>query len=356
MRNKIVSLALAFLSMTAMKSYAACWNNIKDCIPKPKPEVVNKRTPRAPSGGPSSFPQAQLGENCGGDIGPINCAPGLVCQGAIFGSYGKCVYPSSANVNENSGSWTQTHDSLRAKHGSHGLSWNPDIAEHARAWANMVAVCQNTTIHSMDGLYAQNIAYGYDNEVDATNAWYSEISSYNFNTHASTGGEVGHFENVVWNDTVGFGCATANVPQPCQVCAADPNGITRCISVRNKVFVCDYQWGSESFTYNNSPDKVKNVKPLGTGMGLTAGFGYQRIDGWDIPGYDMYCRAYDRSFNLGSCQAMCNSDSRCTAFNHVTGNPNWTYSNGEGCCTKSFPSNVQMIPARNIIFYRKVYY
>ena len=35
--------------------------------------------------------------------------------------------------------------------------------------------------------------------------WYSEISNYNFNTHSSNGGVIGHFTQVVWKSSLEVG-------------------------------------------------------------------------------------------------------------------------------------------------------
>jgi pathogenesis-related protein 1 len=58
----------------------------------------------------------------------------------------------------------------------------------------------------------------------AVDAWYDEVSNYNYNTGTSiNGNEIGHFTQVVWKDTTAIGC-----------------GSTYCSNLGGTFYVCDY--------------------------------------------------------------------------------------------------------------------
>ena len=57
------------------------------------------------------------------------------------------------------------------------------------------------------------------------NDWYGEISAYDFTTGTSTGGDIGHFTQVVWKSTKHVGCALASCGEnDLLVCQYSPAG------------------------------------------------------------------------------------------------------------------------------------
>lgn len=75
----------------------------------------------------------------------------------------------------------------------------------------------------MDGT-GQNIAYGYPSMKAVVDAWYNEVSNYNYKTgNAKGNGMIGHFTQVVWKGTTHVGCAA-----------------TKCPNLGGTYYVCDY--------------------------------------------------------------------------------------------------------------------
>lgn len=129
------------------------------------------------------------------------------------------VLPANAMAADIKGEVLAAHNALRAKHGVPPLSWSSSLAETAQAWADG---CKFE--HSSTGL-GENLAQGTTGAYSPgsfVNDWYSEISSYDFTTGASTdGNDVGHFTQVVWKGTKQVGC-----------------GLTTC--GENDLLVCNY--------------------------------------------------------------------------------------------------------------------
>jgi hypothetical protein len=70
----------------------------------------------------------------------------------------------------------------------------------------------------------QNIAYGYPSMKAVVDAWYEEVSDYDYSRGTSSnGGVTGHFTQVVWKGTTHVGCAS-----------------TYCSNLRATYYVCDY--------------------------------------------------------------------------------------------------------------------
>lgn len=71
----------------------------------------------------------------------------------------------------------------------------------------------------------QNIAYGYPSMTAVIDAWYNEVSDYDYNRGTSKNGKVtGHFTQVVWKGTTEIGC-----------------GSTYCANLGGTYYVCDYK-------------------------------------------------------------------------------------------------------------------
>lgn len=116
------------------------------------------------------------------------------------------------------------HNELRALHHSQPLKLNQELIKMAQNYANVLAKAKKME-HSknrvLQGLKKDDFQWVGENlymmqssgEVvyssgDMSQAWYNEIKDYDFKTGKSAnGGVVGHFTQLVWNDTeeVGFG-------------------------------------------------------------------------------------------------------------------------------------------------------
>jgi len=100
------------------------------------------------------------------------------------------------------------HNQLRALHGVPPQTWSPDVAASAQVLANKLAREGCALVHS-DTPYGENLAVGHASIDRAIQKWYDEIDLYD---HA--GGDfstdTGHYTQVVWKDSVGLGCASAD--------------------------------------------------------------------------------------------------------------------------------------------------
>ncbi|KAL9543690.1 hypothetical protein MBANPS3_007994 [Mucor bainieri] len=111
------------------------------------------------------------------------------------------------------------HNKYRTKHHVPKLKWSVKLAEHARTVTTSCVYGHNV----MRGT-GQNIAYGYPSMKAVVDAWYNEVSNYNYASGQALNGKVtGHFTQVVWKGTTEVGCAA-----------------TYCSNLRATYYVCDY--------------------------------------------------------------------------------------------------------------------
>ena len=120
-----------------------------------------------------------------------------------------------------------THNAYRAKHCVPNLTWSPQLAAQAQAWADQ---CPSTGFKHSDGWnkqppYGENLAWGTNRPAkNAVDAWYGEISSYNFNTPKYSNA-VGHFTQVIWRESKQLGCGMSVCNgQNYWVCQYSPSG------------------------------------------------------------------------------------------------------------------------------------
>lgn len=115
-----------------------------------------------------------------------------------------CIAPGLAQ--DVAGETLAAHNSLRAQHGVPPLAWSADLAASSKAVAD-----QCVFEHSSTG-NGENLAQGTTGSYSPASFvkdWYNEIASYDFAQGTSTGGEIGHFTQVVWKSTTQVGCALA---------------------------------------------------------------------------------------------------------------------------------------------------
>jgi hypothetical protein len=99
------------------------------------------------------------------------------------------------------------HNALRARHGAPPLVWSDDCARNAQNAANH---CQNIgrLEHNNHANQGQNL-YSHSsraNPVDATQKWYDEVASYDYNSPRFSM-STGHFTQLVWRSTTHVGIA-----------------------------------------------------------------------------------------------------------------------------------------------------
>jgi pathogenesis-related protein 1 len=122
---------------------------------------------------------------------------------------------------------TLAHNEVRAAVDTSSLAagplppmvWDPDLAAHAQAWADMcIDNDGNGLVDHSSSSYRQNAAgYAYIGEnifgssvamptaQQAVTAWASEKANFTYPTGCS--GVCGHYTQVVWRESVNLGCA-----------------------------------------------------------------------------------------------------------------------------------------------------
>ncbi|MCX7365754.1 MAG: CAP family protein [Alphaproteobacteria bacterium] len=104
----------------------------------------------------------------------------------------------------------RSHNTYRAKHGAPALKWNATIAAVAQQWAETNAR-ESKMYHRPNNKYGENIYWMSGGKVTgamAVNAWYGEVSQYNYSKPGFSGA-TGHFTQVVWKGTTEVGCGQA---------------------------------------------------------------------------------------------------------------------------------------------------
>jgi hypothetical protein len=93
------------------------------------------------------------------------------------------------------------HNAYRRAHGVTDLTWDDALASQSQQWADM---CNPSHSHYDAG---ENLWMGTGslNGESATDAWYNEITAYDFNNPGFSSG-TGHFTQVVWKDSTKIGC------------------------------------------------------------------------------------------------------------------------------------------------------
>eukprot|EP00667_Euglena_gracilis_P001470 EG_transcript_1467 len=98
------------------------------------------------------------------------------------------------------------HNILRCVHGVPPVAWDPTIAANAAIWAQTCSGAHSTNLQALgygENLFAATYV-AYPEEV--VQAWYDEVSQFNFSIAALQSG-TGHFTQVVWKATTRIGCA-----------------------------------------------------------------------------------------------------------------------------------------------------
>ncbi|KIY97556.1 Protein PRY1 [Monoraphidium neglectum] len=147
----------------------------------------------APPSPPSSPPSTAGGGSGDGNVVDSSGAG----SGGSGGSSG-----APAGLSADLAAVLQRHNELRARHGAAPLSWDAPLAAQAQGYADG---CPNG--HSGMSGVGENLAWGYSSFEEAVNAWYNEVSSYDYNA-ATFSGATGHFTQVVWKGTTKLGCGS----------------------------------------------------------------------------------------------------------------------------------------------------
>ena len=125
----------------------------------------------------------------------------------------QCGYQKNSNLLNFVVEAVKTHNILRACHNAQPLLPNCEIMKISQDYAKTMPSGHSGTQFHGDWM-GENLYWSTGkslNGADPINLWYSEIDNYNFNTHTSKGGMIGHFTQVVWKNSkeigIGYYCS-----------------------------------------------------------------------------------------------------------------------------------------------------
>ena len=156
------------------------------------------------------------------------------------GSLATCMQGAPPDVPANTGSRVpvdqarlalQFHNCARHEVGTPPLTWSPDLAAHAQAWADHLATQENCNlIHTTNNPYGQNLFGGTGGNWTALYAsqdWYGEKKLYHYAVLTQSNWyATGHYTQMIWRSTKSVGLGQATCPGGGIVIAAeyDPPG------------------------------------------------------------------------------------------------------------------------------------
>jgi len=120
------------------------------------------------------------------------------------------------------------HNELRALHqNTKPMVLDKQLCSEAQNYANKLAFQIRRMKHSACDGYGENIYWSRgradtpEDAVRACQSWYDEIHNYNWHTGQSNGGMIGHFTQMVWDNShkLGVGMAYEARTKECYVVA-----------------------------------------------------------------------------------------------------------------------------------------
>lgn len=98
------------------------------------------------------------------------------------------------------------HNVKRDLHAVPHLQWDATLAQYAADYAARTFSCDNVQLVHSGGPYGENLAAGFTGGASPVDAWYAEISSYDY-SNPGFSEATGHFTQVIWKSTSKVGCA-----------------------------------------------------------------------------------------------------------------------------------------------------
>ncbi|BBM97867.1 pathogenesis-related protein 1 [Marchantia polymorpha subsp. ruderalis] len=125
--------------------------------------------------------------------------------------------------------WLNPHNTARSEVGVQNLTWSSTVASFASQWANDLASQGGALQHRSKNPYGENIYWASwrTNASDAVKSWVSEKDYYSYLSNTCEDGQqCGHYTQVLWNNTLELGCASAPCPDggTISVCNYNPPG------------------------------------------------------------------------------------------------------------------------------------
>ena len=105
------------------------------------------------------------------------------------------------------------HNAYRAEVSVPPLSWSPELAASAQAWAEDMA--SSGRFRHSNSRYGENIWAGTANAYslrDMVKSWGDEKADFEYGTgtNSRNGGVVGHYTQIIWRNSTQVGCGLAS--------------------------------------------------------------------------------------------------------------------------------------------------
>lgn len=179
------------LSQPTSSTVAQTSSSESQAVTTDAPAPTTTSTPSAPSTTSTSSPDAQ---------------PTPATTSSTTSTASAPTQNANAGLNQFESDILNEHNKKRALHGVQPLTWNPTLAQYAADYASKAFSCDNVQLIHSHGPYGENLAAGYVGGISPVDAWYGEISQYNYNAPGFSE-NTGHFTQVVWKGTSELGCA-----------------------------------------------------------------------------------------------------------------------------------------------------
>ncbi|MBL1176558.1 pathogenesis-related family 1 protein [Pantanalinema sp. GBBB05] len=104
------------------------------------------------------------------------------------------------------------HNDWRKRYGVPTLTWSPQLASYAQAWAEKL-LKENRFEHRPNSPYGENLASAWGQQLSperVVRMWGEEVNDYDYATNSCKPGKMcGHYTQVVWKTTQQVGCGMA---------------------------------------------------------------------------------------------------------------------------------------------------
>lgn len=118
---------------------------------------------------------------------------------------------SATSVVQPKNVFIKQHNQYRSKHRARKLLWSDSIHEHCKALIENEFICDGNIHHSQEALQGdigEIVTIGYSSVEEFMQGVYATKESFDFENYTDIdSGKSKYFKQLVWNDTLLFGCA-----------------------------------------------------------------------------------------------------------------------------------------------------
>lgn len=156
-------------------------------------------------------------------------------QWTIIFNSGNSGDPSNTDLTTNNSLPSEYQEILdrqnywRSQLGIAPLVWSDEVASYAKEWADQLAANGCEFKHRTNGKYGENLYMamgGNPTGTEVADSWASERKDFNYDTWSDNWMEVGHYTQMIWENTTKVGCAMVRCSNGniIWVCNYDPAG------------------------------------------------------------------------------------------------------------------------------------